>query len=75
MSQEDDSYDEATSSRVKQSLVEDTFKELFPEDYHAVVPVQNFQAVDELLRQWNDQLQVKRELVSDHLVYAGILQS
>ena len=44
---------------LKLRLVEDTFKQLFKDDYHAVVPVRNFQPVDELLRQWNFDMQVK----------------
>lgn len=41
----------------RQRLVEQTFKQLFKDDLHAVIPIRNFQAVDELLRQWNVDLQ------------------
>lgn len=41
----------------RQRLVEQTFRQLFPDELHAVIPVRNFQAVDELLRQWNVDLQ------------------
>jgi hypothetical protein len=37
-------------------LVELTFRHLFPGDVHAVIPVRNFKAVNELLRQWNREL-------------------
>jgi hypothetical protein len=41
----------------RQRLVEQTFKQLFKDELHTVIPVRNFQAVDELLRQWNTDLQ------------------
>jgi hypothetical protein len=41
----------------RQRLVEQTFKQLFKDELHTVIPVRNFQAVDELLRQWNADLQ------------------
>jgi hypothetical protein len=50
--------EEVHRSVLKLRLVEDTFKQLFKEDFHAVVPVLNFQPVDELLRQWNFDMQV-----------------
>lgn len=42
----------------RQVLVEATFKQLFPEDVQAVIPAQEYKAVNELLREWNRKVQV-----------------
>jgi hypothetical protein len=42
----------------RQALVEATFKQLFPEDVQAVIPAQEYKAVNELLREWNRKVQV-----------------
>lgn len=42
----------------RQQLVELTFQQLFPHDVQAVIPAQEYKAVNELLREWNRKVQV-----------------
>lgn len=48
----------AKSPITRQALVEATFKQLFPDNVQAVIPAQEYKAVNELLREWNRKVQV-----------------